>query len=324
MVSPSQTRHTTTADLIVEGRDALLAGDKVRARALLERAVEGAPDSVEAWLWLSGTHTAPDEMARCLRQVLAIDPDNQQALEGLAWLAETYGLVSERPTAEPRLPTTEARSSRSPGSRVEKGAVGWEATGGARRETGSLQLLESALHVVGVGALLGLLRLTATLRPGTLLLLRGSEGPIGLAASLGLAAVAALLHGLALLFTWGVLSRSISSMRHDRRGDHFDSLVCTGQAFVPGYLVSAALLAAAMGLGWSDRRWLPVVLMVWGLVIASAALIARRVARLLDLGRVPRAQRAVRMARIAIPALLVALLGLGLAGIVVQALLRVL
>ncbi|MDQ5850528.1 MAG: tetratricopeptide repeat protein, partial [Chloroflexota bacterium] len=116
MVSPSRTRHTTTADLIAEGREALLAGDKARARALLEQAVEGAPDSVEAWLWLSGTHTAPDEMARCLRQVLALDPDNQQALEGLAWLAETYGLVTERLTAEPQLPTTEARSSRSLGS----------------------------------------------------------------------------------------------------------------------------------------------------------------------------------------------------------------
>ena len=64
MVSPSQTRHTTTAGLIVEGRDALLAGDKMRARALLDRAVEGAHDSVEAWLWLRGTHTAPTEMAR--------------------------------------------------------------------------------------------------------------------------------------------------------------------------------------------------------------------------------------------------------------------
>ena len=113
-------------------------------------------------------------------------------------------------------------------------------------------------------------------------------------------------------------------MRHDRRGDHFDTLVRTGQAFVPGYLVGAALVAAAVGLGWSDRRWLPVVLLIWALLLASAALIGRRVVRLLDLGHVRGARRAVQVARITVPALLVALLSLGLAGIVVQALLRVL
>src|SRR5687768_6903090 len=90
-----QIRTKTTAELIAEGRDALLAGEKARAQALLQMAVRDEPDNVEAWLWLSGTHTRPEEMAYCLHQVLEREPDHPQAQEGLAWLANKY------PPAEP-------------------------------------------------------------------------------------------------------------------------------------------------------------------------------------------------------------------------------
>ena len=139
---------------------------------------------------------------------------------------------------------------------------------------------------------------------------------------MGLAATAAVLHGLALVIVWALLSRNIARARNDRRGDYYDSLVRTAQIFRPGYLIGAALLLAAAGLGLGERRWMPVVVTVWLLLLVSISLIGRRFTQLVAAVQVTGYRRAVRLARIVVPALLIALLGLGLAGIAVQALLR--
>ena len=337
--------HRTIAEMIAEGQAALLAGEKARAQALLRVAVRDAPDNVEAWLWLSGTHSRPDEMAYCLRQALEHDPHNQQALEGMAWIEETFGPLppvdqpkdtghqelrpAQAAPAEPAALPAPGRelsaapfSSRQDSMAREAPASASRAQAYMRRAASSSALLEAALHVAAVGALLGLLRLTSAIRPGTLLLARQNQGVISVPAALGVALAAAALHGLALLAAWAILSRNISRSRNDRRGDAYDSLVRTAEIFAPGYLAAVALLAAASGLGWSERRWLPVVLFVWVLLGAAAALATRRFSHLLDLMRISPGRRAVVVARIVLPALLAAVIGLGIAGLAVQALLR--
>src|SRR3712207_6332499 len=111
MATTTQTTRQTIDELVAEGRAALLAGEKARARSLLQIAVRDAPDNVEAWLWLSGTQSRPDEIAYCLSQVLRLDPDNQQAHEGLAWLAETFHAgTSEAPAAQGSVETAAVSS----------------------------------------------------------------------------------------------------------------------------------------------------------------------------------------------------------------------
>src|SRR3954453_17606327 len=92
MSQPTEANQRPPAALIAEGRDALFAGERARARELLQAAVREDPDNAEAWLWLSGTHTAPSDMAFCLREALRLDPGNEQAREGLAWLEAQHGL----------------------------------------------------------------------------------------------------------------------------------------------------------------------------------------------------------------------------------------
>jgi hypothetical protein len=315
MSESPETRTRTTAELIADGRDALLAGEKARAQALLQMAVRDEPDNVEAWLWLSGTHSRPEEMAYCLHQVLEREPDHPQALEGLAWLAEKY------PPAEP-VPTMYEPSFEQPAP--ERAAHAPMAARQARvaPATSSLDLFEAGLHAAAFGALLGLLRLTTTLRPGTLLLVRGSEGSVGWGAALGLAATAALLHALAMLAAWSVLGLGIAQVRNDRPGDRYDSLVRAGVIVLPGYLTAVTLLIAAAGLGWGERRWIVLVFVVWALLIVTGIAVVRRFVASLDALRVSRSRRGAQVARITVPALIVALITHGLAGLAVQALLK--
>lgn len=315
-----QTKEATTAELVTEGRDALLAGDKARARALLQRAVRDEPDNVEGWLWLSGTHAQPEEIAYCLQQVLLRDPNNPQALEGMDWLAQT-ALAAQPPAQSAGEPIAA-----SPGTRAATNTSSPPALMAAQRSpldrSDKGLLWESALHVSACGALLGLLRLLGALRPGTLLLLRGARGPIGAPGAVALALLAAGLHALALLIVWIVLSRGIARMRDDRRGDQWDSLVHAGHIFVPGYLLLLGLGLSAAGLGWSDRRWLPFAVLIWLVILASGGLMLRRLLRLLESLHFPPRQRLARLAWLVLPALLAALLGLGAAGAAVQGLLR--
>lgn len=64
------------------------AGNLARARGLLIAALKIDPKSEQGWLWLAGTLTDPDERRACLEKVLAIDPANDYAREGLRWPAE--------------------------------------------------------------------------------------------------------------------------------------------------------------------------------------------------------------------------------------------
>lgn len=69
--------------MVREGISAFRAGRKDEARTLLMKAVEIDEHNEEAWLWLSAVMESPDEQRICLENVLAINPNNARAKQGL-------------------------------------------------------------------------------------------------------------------------------------------------------------------------------------------------------------------------------------------------
>ncbi len=84
-----------------EGIAAAKAGDKERARRLLLEVTERDERNEEAWLWLSGVVDDPEEVRICLENVLAINPANERARQGLAWVQKR---LAQRPSAPPPPP----------------------------------------------------------------------------------------------------------------------------------------------------------------------------------------------------------------------------
>lgn len=308
MSAPVTPGQPDAAALIEQGRAALLQGDRATARALLEQAIARAPDNDEAWLWLAGTHTDPALMAACLRRALAINPHNEQAQEGLHWLAEQHGSVGA--------PALQAAA---PAAAVPTSSA--DATAGEARR-GRSALLEAMLHPGVAGALLGLTRLTGWLWPAELLLLR-RDRPLGLASALGLTLLVALAHAGALLLTWLVLGRQIERVRGRGRGDRRDSLLSAGHVWTPAYLWGGALAVLLLGLRLGPAGWRLSTLLAGAVLLIGAALVGRRVWRLpATLGLAEERRRSAAL-RLLIGALLVALPGLLLAGWLSRALWRV-
>lgn len=72
--------------MVREGINAYKSGQKDEARSLLLKATELDPYSEQAWLWLSGLMDTPDDQRTCLENVLAINPNNERAKQGLSYL----------------------------------------------------------------------------------------------------------------------------------------------------------------------------------------------------------------------------------------------
>ena len=89
------------ARILREGIAAAKAGDKERARRLLLEVTERDERNEEAWLWLSGVVDDPEEMRICLENVLAINPANERARQGLAWVQKR---LTQRPSVPPPPP----------------------------------------------------------------------------------------------------------------------------------------------------------------------------------------------------------------------------
>src|SRR5215213_8880335 len=78
-------------DLLQQGIIAARAGNREEARALLMQVVEADERNEQAWLWLAGVVDAPEDIRTCLQNVLDLNPSNQQAQQGLAWVDKRYG-----------------------------------------------------------------------------------------------------------------------------------------------------------------------------------------------------------------------------------------
>jgi hypothetical protein len=63
--------------------------------------VERDPHNEQAWMWLSGVATEPEEQQICLENVLVINPYNAKARKGLEFLSTRTGI----PTQAPPVPT---------------------------------------------------------------------------------------------------------------------------------------------------------------------------------------------------------------------------
>ncbi|HEX2905825.1 MAG TPA: hypothetical protein VHO69_03125 [Phototrophicaceae bacterium] len=77
--------------MVREGISAYRAGKKEEARTFLLKAVEIDEHNEQAWLWLSAVVDSPDEQQICLENVLAINPNNERARQGLQFLQKKSG-----------------------------------------------------------------------------------------------------------------------------------------------------------------------------------------------------------------------------------------
>src|SRR5215210_638691 len=84
-------------DLLQQGIAAARAGQREQARALLMQVVEVDERNEQAWLWLAGVVDTPEDIRTCLQNVLDLNPANQQAQQGLAWVEQRYGLPEPPP-----------------------------------------------------------------------------------------------------------------------------------------------------------------------------------------------------------------------------------
>lgn len=85
--------------LFERGVAAARGGQRRVAAGLLARAVQLNPRHEPSWLWLSGMLDEPKEIAFCLRSVLEINPHNERARQGLAWLEQRSQIP--QPVQEP-------------------------------------------------------------------------------------------------------------------------------------------------------------------------------------------------------------------------------
>lgn len=106
--------------LVREGMNAIKAGRKDEGKAMLLRAVELDQYNAEAWLWLSGTMESLDDQRTCLENVLAVDPNNQRAKQGLEYLAK------QKPKP-PTSPLSAAANSGAFSNRATSTSVEWGA-----------------------------------------------------------------------------------------------------------------------------------------------------------------------------------------------------
>ena len=68
---------------------AIKAGDKVGGQRLLAEVIRNDPRNEAAWLWLSAALDSDEQRRTCLERVLAINPGNVTAQQGLARLGST-------------------------------------------------------------------------------------------------------------------------------------------------------------------------------------------------------------------------------------------
>ena len=94
----------TIDDLIQAGMTAAKAGDLEEAAKLFARAVKSDPNSEQGWLWLGKCVPYLNQREYCFKRVLALNPNNPEALQGLKdtmWLHASAPQGSTSSAGEP-------------------------------------------------------------------------------------------------------------------------------------------------------------------------------------------------------------------------------
>lgn len=115
-------------DLLQEGIAAFQAGDRVRAKELLEQAVAADPENENAWYYLAAAQTHMPTRKEYLNRVLAINPNHTRAQEVLARL-EAAQAPPEPDASEPPVKARRAPALR-PLSEARGGIIGEAPEGG--------------------------------------------------------------------------------------------------------------------------------------------------------------------------------------------------
>lgn len=92
--------ETELQALLRQGVAAARVGEREAAQAAFRRATELAPQSEEAWLGLAGAVESLAEKRACFERVLAINPRNVDAQEGLRWVARKEGQTTPAASVE--------------------------------------------------------------------------------------------------------------------------------------------------------------------------------------------------------------------------------
>jgi hypothetical protein len=83
---------TDITELVQRGKAAARVGRADQAREYLSRAVQLAPDHVEAWLALAAVEGEPQKKIDCFETILELDPNNVEARLGMEMLQRDLGL----------------------------------------------------------------------------------------------------------------------------------------------------------------------------------------------------------------------------------------
>jgi hypothetical protein len=81
-------RELTTSDFVKQAAAATHEGRKAEARQILLYTTRRDKSNEEAWLWLSRVAQGEQEYEKCLKSVVAVNPDNAEARERLEELAQ--------------------------------------------------------------------------------------------------------------------------------------------------------------------------------------------------------------------------------------------
>ena len=102
-------RRAAAKDLVRNGRAAIKAGERDRARQLLLQATEYDRDNSDAWLWLSATTDDQTEQKQYLEWAVAANPANSAAVRGLGIITgkiKPADLVPQGQSVTPHTPHT--------------------------------------------------------------------------------------------------------------------------------------------------------------------------------------------------------------------------
>jgi len=76
------------------GIEAARAGQKETARAYLTRVIKQEPENIPALFWLAYVSESPQDSLTLLERVLALDPGNARAKDGIRWARRRLGTIS--------------------------------------------------------------------------------------------------------------------------------------------------------------------------------------------------------------------------------------